>query len=118
MSKTSIISALSIATVLVFSSAGQAQTIDATPAEGALPPPLSITQRYVPPPKEKTLAPRAPLTLLVDDSSTVTAAAETVPEDPGQAPPPVVSEEVGNRPAIAALARGRLAITVSSGEHR
>ncbi len=84
----------------LFSSAAGAQTLAADTSEAApLPPPMSITQRYVP-----VKAPRPPLALLLADSPVVTVA---------EAGAPVVVEEVGARPAIAALAPGRLAISVS-----
>lgn len=95
----------------ILPSAAGAQTVaagvEAVSIEApALPPPLSITKRYVP---EKS--PRAPLALLIDDSPVVAAAPAAAPvvvED--------VEEIAPGRPAIAALAPGRLAITVSTAQ--
>lgn len=96
-----------IAGGLIFPAAARAQSL--APEDSAvLPPPLSITQRYVPAAKNR---PRAPLTLLVDDSTAVAAAGTAVQPAPRQ---PAMAEEVGDRPAIAALAPGRMAITVST----
>ena len=86
------------------STAAGAQTLADTPEVAPLPPPMSITARYVP-----VKAPRAPLALLVEDAQMV-AAAPSAPV----AVQRVAVEEVGARLAIAALAPGRLAISVST----
>lgn len=96
-----------VSAALSFPVAAGAQTAAAENAVSAdSPRPLSITQRYVPP-RGADKPPRAPLTLLIDDSPGVAGA----PNAPAQ---PAIVEEVGDRPAIAALAPGRLAITVSA----
>lgn len=98
-----------VTAALIFPAAAGAQSLAPDEAAvAALPPPMSITQRYVPAAKKTALA---PLTLLVDDSSPVVAAADIATPAPQQ---PVIVEEVGDRPAIAALAPGRMAITVSN----
>lgn len=90
----------------LISTAAGAQSLNVDTADAAaLGQPLSITQRYIP---EKGA--RAPLALLIDDSSTVAGAQTSGAQPTAMAP---VVEEVGAQPAIAALAPGRLAITVS-----
>jgi hypothetical protein len=108
---------LSIAAVVVmFSFAADAQTVSVetpalqTPAlQGeatpAVPPPLSIMQRYVP--AGAPVRPDAPLQLLIDDSQTPQLSA------PLALTAHVGSDEVGTQPAINSLGPGRFALTVS-----
>ena len=96
------------AAVVMISFAAHAQTVSAeSPALQVeiAPPPLSITQRYVPvsAPVRNT---NAPLQLLIVDDSQAS--------QPLSPPAPLaVSDEVGVQPAINALGPGRFAISVS-----